>query len=246
MRRTRLALCLLATTFSAAAQQQGKRGMYGGVSTGQMVGVTNNAGFASGLGATVSGLPQTAHRIPMNRGMYGSPNHGGWPGRGGRTLVVPYGVPVGYGYGYGYDAAPMQTIVQPVQTSPSVIINQYYSTESVRPQLREYTDLPDPIRPPRTEVEAPAQARVNPPRQQPAAPRPAHPVEVTDSASRPTLTLLAFKDSSVVSSIAYWVQGEQLHYVTKTYVKRVVPLSSLDKATSAQLNRERNVEFLIE
>src|SRR6185295_9315897 len=109
--------------------------------------------------------------------------------------------------------------------------------------MREYTDLPEPIHGPRTEVER-GQVRVNPPSPRPAAPKPpaAKPSEAVvaermEAATKPTLTLLTFKDSTVVAAIAYWQQGDQLHFVTNNYAKRVVPVATLDKEATEQINR---------
>lgn len=229
----RFALVLLAVGFVPAFSQQ--RGMYGGVSTGQMVGSINSTGFASGLGATVSSLPQTGRVIPMAPGVYSRPGRA--PGAG-RTIAVPWGLPITTGY---YPTVPEYVPVpvptQQVQPAPSVIINQYYSPEQVRPQMKEYEDLPE-ARLPRTEVHG-ARERAA------AAPKPAAAETATDS-SKPTITLLAFADSSVVAVIAYWEQAEQLHYVTNSFAKRIVPVTTLDKALSEQLNRERKVEFKLE
>ena len=249
----RLALAMLAVALVPAYSQQ--RGMYGGVSTGQLVGSINGAGFASGLGATVSGLPQTAHRIPMGPGVYSQPVRSSghnWGARGARTVAIPWGLPLTT----GYYAAPMPEYVpvpqQPVQAAPSVIINQYYSPEVVRPELKEYDDLPE-ARLPQTEVES-GRVRVNPPsaRRQAAAipPKPPAPAvtesDVPHDSSKPTITLLAFKDSSVVAAIAYWEQDDQLHYVTSNFSKKIVAVNTLDKTLSEQLNRERRVEFKLE
>lgn len=249
MRTTRLALWMMTAAALPLAAQQ--RGMYGGVSTGKIVGSFDSTGFAAGLGATVSSLPQTNRVIPLRRpGIYASPGRGprgGYGGGGhGRAVVVPYGIPYGfvgsgYGVGYpGYDAAvPAQGMAEPVAQSPAVIINQYYSPEVVRPQIKEYTDLPEPVKP---KDEEPKQQATVYPRgtQEEVSP------ERVVSATRPTLTLLAFRDSTVVAVIAYWVEGQDLHYVTKSYAKKVVPLETLDKGVSLQLNSERGVAFSLE
>jgi hypothetical protein len=251
----------------AVAQQRGggqpQRGMYGGVSTGQMVGVINDPGFGSRLGATVSGLPQTTTRIPVGTGIYsgggvysggGRGGHGNrWNPRGAsRTVVVPYGIPVGY-YG-GYDSGPAPVIVQEaplVQPAPSVIINQYYSPETANPVMREYSNLPEPIRGPRTEVEQ-GSVRVNPPsaREQPErrSPPPSEQVvaERTEASRKATITLLSFTDGSVVSAIAYWQQGNELHYVSSNYAKHAVAIGSLDRSATEKLNRDRKVDFQLE
>lgn len=251
MVRTLALLALLATPIGAQV-----RGMYGGISTGQMVGTINDPGFGSRLGATVSGLPQTGPRINMGPGIYAPPHGGhrggGGGGRGGRTIVVPYGIPMGYGYGgYPNDYGPDQSMNQPVQAAPPVIINQYYSPDVVRPQMREYYDLPAPM--PQTEMQ-PGDGRVYPPsaRQQSrpimeAPPEDDRAAEArAEAANKQNITLLAFTDSTVTASIAYWQQGDRLHYVTTSYAVKNVPIGMLDKALSEQLNKERKVEFRLE
>ncbi|MBI4907967.1 MAG: hypothetical protein HY820_30355 [Acidobacteria bacterium] len=244
-------LALVLAAIPALAQQ---RGMYGGVSTGQMVGATSDPGFAGRLGATVSGLPQTTTSIPINGGIYGNTLPGGnfggrsYGGRRGNTLVVPYGVPVLYAnpftgaYSPGYDVAP-RAIAMPVDSSPTVVINQYFTPDTARPQMREYSDLPEPVRPPQT-----SRPRVAPQQQesQQPAPQPQAARRGENAPDKPTITLLAFNDKSVTSVIAYWVQKDELHYVTNTYKKMVVGLNSLDRATSERLNKERSVEFTLE
>jgi len=243
----RLVLVMLVVGFVPAFSQQ--RGMYGGVSTGQMVGSINSTGFASGLGATVSSLPQTGRVIPMGPGVYSHPVRtpgNNWSPRGARTMAIPWGLPITTGYVATVPEYVPVPVPQPqVQPAPSVIINQYYSPEQVRPQMKEYDDLPE-ARLPRTEVQG-GDVRVHPPaaRQQGAAPK-AAPAEASTDSSKPTITLLAFKDSSIVAAIAYWEQAEQLHFVTNGFAKKIVPAGSLDKALSEQLNKERRVEFKLE
>lgn len=227
--------------------QTGQRGMYGGISTGQMVGTVNDPGFAGRLGATVSGLPQTTTRIPVQR-----PGYWGSPGRGGRTVVVPFGVPVMYGSGYSYAEQPVQTIVQPVQPPPSVIINQYYTPETANPEMKEYGNLPTPIRAPRTEVEGGeerATVRVTPPSaltSRAGTGRSELSQEAIEAANRPTITTLVFTDGSKVPVIAYWRQGESLHYVGADYGKVVVEMAGFDKSASERVNAERGVAFRLD
>src|SRR5262249_35516434 len=156
------------------------------------------------LGATVSGLPQTGRQIPIQgRGIIGSPIHhggGGGVARGGhaRTIVVPYGYPVYYGCGYDGFADYYrggQQMTRPVESSPSIIINQYFTPALVRPQMRDYPDLPEPVKPPQ---EPQSSLRENRREEKKVDPQEAA------QAHTATITLLAFSDSSVVAVIAYW------------------------------------------
>jgi hypothetical protein len=56
--------------------------------------------------------------------------------------------------------------------------------------------------------------------------------------------LIAFNGSSVIyAAVAYWVDGSTLHYVTLEHQERQAPLSTINRALSFQLNRERRVQF---
>jgi hypothetical protein len=60
------------------------------------------------------------------------------------------------------------------------------------------------------------------------------------------LTLLAFKDSSVVIVVEYWLEGDWLYYITPSGHRLSQPLDRLDQPLTQQLNRERNVPFVLE
>jgi hypothetical protein len=56
--------------------------------------------------------------------------------------------------------------------------------------------------------------------------------------------LLAFQhDHAIQAAASYWVNGQTLHYVTLQREEKQVPLGSLDRALTLQLNRERRVPF---
>ena len=59
------------------------------------------------------------------------------------------------------------------------------------------------------------------------------------------LTLLVFKDHSIYGVTDYWLEAGQLHYVTSYGARNAVTLDQLDLEMTAQLNRERNVEFTL-
>ena len=60
---------------------------------------------------------------------------------------------------------------------------------------------------------------------------------------RPDYYLIAFSDHSIQAAISYRVDGDQLYYTTRDNVERHVPLSSVDRRFSEQLNRDRRVQF---
>jgi hypothetical protein len=53
--------------------------------------------------------------------------------------------------------------------------------------------------------------------------------------------LIAFKDHTIYSAIAYYVDGQTLHYFTEGNVHNQVSLALVDRQLTEQLNRERNV-----
>jgi hypothetical protein len=155
-------------------------------------------------------------------------------GQRGRTVVVPYAVPFGigawdYGYGYGYpqQAEPSVTIVQaPPQAAQSpVVINQYFASETPRTTMKSYDSpgagYPDPADLPPVNAAA-------------------SPVE-----EKPTIYLIAFQSGAIYPALAYWVEDDTLHYITKDKSLNKASLALIDRETSTQLNRERRVEFTL-
>lgn len=54
--------------------------------------------------------------------------------------------------------------------------------------------------------------------------------------------LIAFKDHSVYSAVAYYTEGDTLHYFTSGNVHNQASLSLVDRQLTEQLNRAHNVE----
>ncbi len=161
-----------------------------------------------------------------------------------RTVVVPYAVPVYAGPGYYEQQAPATnvTVVVPQQPTPSVIINQTFNqgdpaamevvSGAENRGLRVYET-------PRR-VEAPAAATV--------PPVAAAPVTAAGSAGaprddRPTIYLIALKDTTVRQAIGYWIEGENLAYVTPRAAINRISLDQVDRELSVQLNAERKLDF---
>jgi hypothetical protein len=55
--------------------------------------------------------------------------------------------------------------------------------------------------------------------------------------------LIAFNDHVIRAAAAYWVDGRTLHYVTLEHEQKQVPLDTVDRDMSLQLNVERRVPF---
>ena len=57
------------------------------------------------------------------------------------------------------------------------------------------------------------------------------------------ITLLQLKNAWMYGLTDYWVEGDNLHYVTNYGGKNSLPLDQIDLATTIRLNSERGVEF---
>ena len=194
-------------------------------------GIPNPPTYAQRLSATISGNP-------FPRGVAERGGHRGYGYGGG---VIPYAVPVfvgGYGYGYdpGYAASqPNITIVNAPPQQPSVIINNGYQPDQAKPVMRDYSN--DTLPPPAAleSYQAPV----------PNNPEGRRGQMRSVDAEKPTVYLVAFKDGVVYSSLAYWVEGDTLHYITTKYAHNRASMDLVDLALSRQLNSERGVEFEI-
>lgn len=137
-----------------------------------------------------------------------------------RTILVPY--PVFYGgYYYGYDpSAPAFS-----QPAPG-----YDSGPGYAPPPSPLVILNQNYRP---EVVNPViRDYTNTPLPQAAA-----------HDDQPTIYLIAMKDHTIFATVAYWVQGDMLNYVTAEGSHNRASLDLVDRELSKQLNDERHVEF---
>lgn len=153
----------------------------------------------------------------------------------GAAMIVPY--PVFYG-GYYYDPsggatqqpAPAGAYGDPnaysygyanddngaPSQSPVVIMNQSYRPDNVNPVMRDYSNTPLPA----------------------AVPNPAGPPD-----DQPTIYLIAMKDHTIFATVAYWVEGDTLAYITVEGNQNRASLALVDRDFSAKLNADRNVDF---
>ena len=156
---------------------------------------------------------------------------GGFGGRGFNRSRGQAGVPYAYpvfigGYGdYGsyqpYQQDPNVTVIAPPQPAPQVIINQNFLPDRAAPVLREYSeDSSGGVH----IYEAPSRQQVE-----------------TAAEDNTNYYLLAFKDHSIYSAFAYWVEGDTLHYVTPLRVHNQASLSLVDRELTDRLNRGRNM-----
>jgi hypothetical protein len=146
-----------------------------------------------------------------------------------RTVLAPYPVFYGGGY-YPYGGQPLLegTDVPPdyaqggyPQQSPVVILNRDFKPDVVNPVVRDYSNTPLPQAVPQDDQQFQPQA-------------------ADDS---PTIYLIAMKDRTIFATIAYWVDGELLNYVTREGSLNHASLDLVDRDFSKQLNEERHVDF---
>lgn len=195
----------------------GFRGGFGGGFRGGFVGGGFNRGFA-GRGFVGRGFFGNraffGNRFFFGTGFFGYP-----------YLYYPY---VGYGYAYApgyydYPSYPYSGYSYPsdgyagYQSSPNVTVvyppAQTVTSAPVAPDTRQYDQYGQEVRPGGT------------------------------AATGSPIYLIAFDDHTIRAVSAYWVDGKTLHYVTLDHEERQVPLSTVDRSLSVQLNRERQVPF---
>jgi hypothetical protein len=237
----RLTTCLLTTAAAlaflpAGFAQHSTTGSYGNV---LHPGVPSPGALRAPAPVPPAGRGERIGGGRIGNGGIGNGQMGGGRRTHGGAVYVPYPVYGGYGMGYGFDGfyasdynpGPGYAEPFPAQSAPpTVIINQNFQTDSVRPQFRDYSNiqLPEP-----GTVAAPPPAAV--PSQQVGA--------LADD--QPTIFLIAMQDHSIRPVIAYWVQGETLHYVSVESVLDQVSLALVDRDFSKQLNAERSVPFAL-
>jgi hypothetical protein len=158
---------------------------------------------------------------------YGYRGYGGW-GWGGWGLGVGWWPGYDYGYYdpyYGYPAydsyspyysSPNVTVVYPSQAQPTY--NAVYA-QPARPVSHEYDEYGQEIRPSAQAMGGGA------------------------SSSGSPIYLIAMKDGIIRAAASYSVSGSTLHYVTLDHAEKQVALADVDRTLSAQLNRERRVQF---
>jgi hypothetical protein len=108
----------------------------------------------------------------------------------------------------------------PQPSGQPVVINQYFVTKG--------SSVPDVVIP--NEEPSPAAAPVNP----------------GDPLTPPaTYYLIAYKDRSIYSALAYWIEGDTLHYVTTQNTHNQASLSLIDVDQTYKLNTDRSVPFSV-
>lgn len=139
---------------------------------------------------------------------------------GAGLYAYPVAVPVyagGYGpySSFGYDTPPPA----PAQQAQPNIIVIYPQA----PPQQMYYGPPQPGQPNIIDV----------PQQQ---------VQPQQDQAEATHYLLAFKDHSIYSAVAYWVEGDTLHYFTNGNTHNQVSVSLVDRELTKQLNENSGLE----
>jgi hypothetical protein len=133
-----------------------------------------------------------------------------------RTGAVPYPVFIGGGY---YEPPVSGSDYGYAPPAPAAVVNQDFQTDSGTPSLIDYSNVSLPEAAP--DADATSQLKDD----------------------QPTIFLIALTDHSVVAAIAYWVDGDTLHWVSRDAKENRMSLSLVDRDFSKQLNDERHVDF---
>ncbi|MCS6953785.1 MAG: hypothetical protein RMK57_14635 [Bryobacterales bacterium] len=139
-------------------------------------------------------------------------------GRRGVGAFVPVYVPVAYPVLVGGYASPPPVNVVVVNSPPPqpVVINQNFGPEAQAPPRESNSGV--------TVYQAPSAFGT--------APEP-----------KPTVYLIAFKDGSIYSALAAWVEADTLVYVTTQGRLNKASLQLVDRELTEKLNRERGLEL---
>jgi hypothetical protein len=68
------------------------------------------------------------------------------------------------------------------------------------------------------------------------------PVEEPVSTAEPSHYLFAFKDHTIYSAVAYWVDGDTLHYFTSANTHNQASVSLVDRDLTERLNKESGLD----
>ena len=182
-------------------------------------------GTFSGWGSVAhpgTGFPTGTARSGYG-GSRGGYRTGGYGGYRGGVLAVPY-YAGGYGYGgYGYGGDPNgyidnSSVPPPAPAAPPVIINQYFGVP------------PGPA----PDAQDDQSVRIY---SQPST----QPLNEGQASGDAHTYLIAYKDHSVYTALAYWIEGHTLNYVTTSNTHNQADLSLIDVDFTTKLNQDRGM-----
>ena len=147
------------------------------------------------------------------------------PGPRRTGTVIMFGYPVTYAYpvyvgGYVDNAYPAEppppqpniTVVDPAQPAPAMI--ERFGSDNAQDPTTPVASAADDLQP----------------------------MEEPVSTAEPSHYLIAFKDHSVYSAVAYWVDGDTLHYFTSGNTHNQASVSLVDRDLTERLNKESGLE----
>jgi len=170
--------------------------------------------------------PGTVYPTTPAKAYYGGRNPNRRYGANGAVpYYFAYPVIVGGGYDNGYSVYPDPAYADnggayatDPPPPPQVITNQNYVPERANPVMRDYTGESSGVQ----VYDAPGREAAS---------------NANDDGT--DYYLIAFKDHSIYSAFAYWVDGDTLHYVTPQRVHNQVSLALVDRDLTNKLNRGR-------
>ena len=241
---------VLTLLVSASGFAQGFHGSFN--PTPVLRGGFGNVVFPGGTAATTPGLQRNFGNVafpggggprldvPLSNQNFAFPNfsvanlgpsvgqrRGGGSRRFGGNFNGAYAIPVyvgGYGsYGNGFYGGSAYDNPYPYPADAGAPGPQQPNVIIVYPQAPAQAGFaPEP----------PPQAVLAQPYQQPA-----------ESGAEPAHYLIAFKDHTIYSAVAYWVDGDTLHYFTSGSTHNQVSLSLVDRDLTERLNREAGTDL---
>ena len=134
--------------------------------------------------------------------------------RGNNSVVLPYAVPVYIGGFYDNPYVGDGAAPPPQPQQPNVIV--------VYPQMQQPVVYSPPV--------------------DNQAPGPANQPTTAEAPSDPQQYLIAFRDHTIYAALAYWVDGDTLHYFTSGNTHNQVSLSLVDKPLTERLNKEAGLD----
>lgn len=203
---------------SAAATPRAKAASAGstyGSNTGW--GSVANPGTGHPPNTTPSGIPKNSYNTGTGRRR----NSGAYLGSYAYPVYIP-------GYADSVTANPYvgNPGDQQFQSDrPPVVIQNFYPSTFVPPQQGQQQMGPDDNM--QTYV-APSQAPIM---QSPA----------DTAVNSGNYYLIAYKDHHIYSALAYWMEGNTVHYVTTQNTHNQVPLDAVDIELTKRLNQDRNI-----
>jgi hypothetical protein len=140
------------------------------------------------------------------------------------SFVYAYPVYVG-GSGYFDNSYAGQPAAPPGQDQPNVVV--IYPPQQAPVIINQYGSGDGQVT-----------SRMQPQNVYPIPAAPAHAEETPEA----THYLIAFKDHSIYSAVAYWVDGDTLHYFTTGSTHNQASVSLIDRELTNRLNSESGLE----